>query len=112
MAESFVYRPGHPEANENGMVTRSRASRQSDNITGPQVISDTMPPTWHPCDGKIYESKKRFRDTTRAHGGLEVGNEKITPRTPQAETPDRVYQERVERAIYEIENPWARSSKQ
>lgn len=41
----------------------------------PVVHQDSMPATWHPCDGKIYESKSAFRRTTRAHGCDEVGNE-------------------------------------
>ncbi len=35
---------------------------------------DEMPPTKHPCDGKYYTSKARFRETTRAFGCEEVGD--------------------------------------
>jgi len=44
---------------------------------GPKLnyIEDTMEPTWHPCDGKYYTSKHKFRATTRAHGKTEVGND-------------------------------------
>lgn len=38
------------------------------------IIQDTMNPTWHPCDGQIYESKSAFRRNTKAHGCVEVGN--------------------------------------
>lgn len=38
-------------------------------------ISDEMPPTLHPCDGKYYTSKARFRAETRGHGKIEAGNE-------------------------------------
>lgn len=42
---------------------------------GPVVHQDTMNPTVHPCDGKLYESKSAFRSVTRAHGCYEIGNE-------------------------------------
>lgn len=83
---------------------RPRETRQ--NATG--VISDIMDPTWHPIDGKRYDSKAQFRQVTRAHGCVEVGNEKMTPRKPRAEIPDRVYREQIERSIYELQNPWAK----
>lgn len=41
-----------------------------------QIITDSMPDRlWHPCDGNYYDSKSRFREVTKAHGGIEVGNE-------------------------------------
>jgi hypothetical protein len=42
------------------------------------VISDEMPPTKHPITGEVLESKSRFRDITRAHGAVEVGNDKLS----------------------------------
>ena len=39
------------------------------------VIQDSMPATWHPCDGKTYDSKSEFRRVTAAHGGVELGND-------------------------------------
>lgn len=72
------------------------------------VISDTMADTWHPADGKHYDSKSKFRAVTKAHGCVEIGNEKFAPRKPVPETPIERYREQVQRAIYECENPWAR----
>lgn len=43
--------------------------------TRPYVITDEMPPTSHPCNGKFYTSKAKFRNETRAHGCVEVGTE-------------------------------------
>ena len=43
----------------------------------PYVITDSMPATVHPCDGRMYDSKSSFRTTTRAHGCTEVGNDNI-----------------------------------
>ena len=47
------------------------------------VIQDTMPPTWHPADGKVYESKSAFRQVTKAHGLVEFGNDIKTSDAPQ-----------------------------
>lgn len=51
---------------------------------GPAVIGDAMPPTRNMCDGKYYDSKAAFRQTTKAHGCVEVGNDTsiLKPRKP------------------------------
>jgi hypothetical protein len=46
----------------------------------PYVISDSMPPT-EQVDGKFYTSKREFRAVGRSLGLIEVGNEKIAPKT-------------------------------
>jgi hypothetical protein len=46
----------------------------------PYVISDTMPPT-EQVDGKFYTSKRQFRAVGKAHGLIEIGNEKQKPKT-------------------------------
>lgn len=43
--------------------------------SGHSVIGDSMPPTWHPATGEIIDSKSRFRQTTRAAGLVEFGND-------------------------------------
>ena len=45
----------------------------------PMVISDAMPPT-EQVDGRFYESKRQYRAVGRAHGLIEVGNEKLAPK--------------------------------
>lgn len=45
----------------------------------PYVISDTMEPTEH-VDGKFYTSKAAFRAVGRAHGLVEIGNERQKPK--------------------------------
>lgn len=53
------------------------------------VINDSMPPTEHMIDGRIYESKSAFRAVTKAHGCIEVGNEKLSKSfKPLDNTPD------------------------
>lgn len=34
------------------------------------------------ADGRYYTSKKHWRDHLKAHGKIEVGNEKVTPAPP------------------------------
>lgn len=65
MREIYVYRNGE-------VVPKG----ESEPYRGVHVISDTISGLWHPSDGKIYDSKSRFRSVTKAHGGIEVGNEK------------------------------------
>ena len=45
----------------------------------PYVISDTMDPV-EQVDGRFYSSKSAFRAVGKAHGLIEVGNEKIAPK--------------------------------
>ena len=99
-----VYKPGHPLANENGMVERHLVGY--DKNDAPFVISDTMDATRHMCDNKLYTSKSQFRATTRAHGCLEVGNESTTMLKPRKPVPlDRAKRaEDIKRSIYELRN--------
>lgn len=69
---TWVYRSGR-------LVPKHRAApRHSGPVRG--VISDTMDALIHPCTGKLMDSKSEFRKVTRAKGGTEVGNEKLTDR--------------------------------
>jgi hypothetical protein len=84
----YKYDPENPLASPNGMVTiddyyaylsfkGGMVDNRMFNGNEPVVlrfISDAMPPTRHPCNEKMYESKKRFRDETKARGCVEVGN--------------------------------------
>ena len=42
----------------------------------PMVISDTMDPV-EQVDGQFYTSKRQYRAVGRAHGLIEIGNEKL-----------------------------------
>lgn len=42
----------------------------------PHVRSDNMDPTRHMADGRVFTSKAKFRAHTRAHGCIEVGDQK------------------------------------
>lgn len=66
--DTFVMRNGE-------LVPKRLAEPLMPTERGPQVISDTMPAMVHPSNGKMYDSKSRFRAETRARGLVEVGNE-------------------------------------
>lgn len=102
----YVYRPGHPAANEYGMVDINIAGPKQGGNGATYVISDEMAPTKHMADGKTYTSKAKFREATRAAGCIEVGNESATmlkPRKPvQLDRGQRA--EAIKRAIHELRN--------
>lgn len=55
---------------------------------GFQIISDTMVPMRSMADGKMYDSKSRYRGDLKARGLIEVGNESMTQK-PVARPPVR-----------------------
>jgi hypothetical protein len=61
-------------------IERKRAKAARSNLPLPYVISDIMEPT-EQVDGKFYTSKRQFRAVGRALGLIEVGNEKLPPKT-------------------------------
>ena len=66
-----------------------KAVAKRSSLPSPFIASDTMEPVQHPCDGKFYSSKAKFRSITKAHGCIEVGNDPARLR-PKAKTkPDR-----------------------
>lgn len=85
---SYIHCPAHPNADNLGMVEagdywlwkyQNEPDNQMQDRHGNRIsfnfTSDTMPETRHMIDGKYYTSKKVFRDVTKAHGCIEVGNE-------------------------------------
>lgn len=55
----------------------------------PMIAGDTMEATQHPCDGRFYTSKARFRSETKAHGCVEMGNDPARLRMQDKPKPDR-----------------------
>ena len=43
----------------------------------PYIIRDTMDALQHPATGQMFDSKSQFRDVTRQHGLVEVGNDSL-----------------------------------
>ena len=58
------------------LVEKSKAPPKS----GVFVISDNLTPLRHPITGKLMDSKSQFRAVTRAHGCVEVGNDRQADR--------------------------------
>jgi hypothetical protein len=65
-------------------VQRVRLSAPRSDLPMPMVISDTMDPV-EQVDGKFYTSKRQYRAVGRAHDLVEVGNEKLPPKTRASE---------------------------
>ena len=67
---------------------------------------DEMAPTRHMANNRMYTSKKKFRDETKARGCIEIGNETSTmlkPRKPKL--PDRRQRrEDIKKSIWELKN--------
>lgn len=102
----LVYRPDHPWANENGMVDATQAGPKNSSNSATNVIRDEMDPTRHMADGKYYTSKAKFREATRAHGCIEVGNETETvlkPRKPASLNRDQRVRD-IRAAIEQLRN--------
>ena len=88
------------------LIEKEKASPLVGKAGAVQVISDTMPLTRHMADGNFYDSKKKFRDATKAAGCCEVGNETSTllkPRQPVKLDP-RARREAIHQAIHELRN--------
>lgn len=65
------------------------------------VITDEMPASKHPCNGLYYTSKSAFRQTTRQHGCVELGNEQIKPKEYDRRASKQKNVEAIKRAMYE-----------
>jgi hypothetical protein len=59
---------------------------QRSDLPFPSIISDEMDPV-EQVDGRFYTSKRRFRAVGREHGLIEVGNEKLQPKTRASADP-------------------------
>lgn len=78
-----VYRPKHPNANENGMVDIDIAGPKHVGGKAHYIQRDEMDATRHMANGKYYTSKHKFREATKAAGCIEVGNETETVMRPR-----------------------------
>lgn len=66
------------------LVNKDRAPPSMRHGAAPYVISDEMPETRHMANSKMYTSKAKFREATRANNCVEVGNDPaiLRPRKP------------------------------
>ena len=116
---SYVYKPECPLADNFGLVEKNEeywlwlASHTPDNrmMIGNQVQefrfnSDTMEPTRHMINSKYYTSKKKFRNETKAHGCIEVGDQThhLTKLREPKVMSRRERREDIKKALYEVRN--------
>ena len=92
--EVYVYR--------NGRLVPKHEAEPLAGHTGAYVISDTMDALRHPITGRLMDSKSQFRSVTRAHGCVEVGNERQrdTRRLSEFDKTSRIND--IRRAITEL----------
>jgi len=116
---SYLYNPDCPLADKGGMVEKNQEYYYWLSLTTPdnrmmkgnqvvefRFISDEMPATRHMCNGKLYTSKKKFRDETRARGCVEIGNEKehvLKPRKPR-KLDRKQRRDDIKRALWLVKN--------
>lgn len=91
----WVYRPGHPAANENGMVPKRLASPRVRSDDAPMVISDLPEYRAAAADkrtGKrpMIGGRRQHREFLRDNGYREVGNEIPAVRHEQMSRDERV----------------------
>lgn len=68
----------------------------------PYIIRDSMDYAIHPATGEMLDSKSKFREITRAHGLVEVGND--CPTSPTKPTLSRAERKRdIATAIEQLE---------
>lgn len=84
---TWVYRNGRLV--EKGGPLDIRAAVARSDLPVPHVISDGMNPVQHPCTGEYFVSKRAFRQTTRAHGCVEVGDDPVRLKPFKRPKPDR-----------------------
>lgn len=114
---SYIYAPTNPHADSNGFVEKEayymhKWANEPDNrmLVGNKpvklrFISDEMPPTIHMISGKLYTSKKKFRDETKARGCIEVGNDTTyTKPRKQVKLDKKQRRNDIKRALYEVRN--------
>jgi hypothetical protein len=92
-------------ANANGLVDSSIAGDK--NVTDPRfyVIGDAMSPLRHMGDGKMYDSKQRFREATKATGNVEIGNDSSLYKTRKPIPLSREKRrEDIRKTIYNLRN--------
>ena|SRR5882672_9607174 len=70
--------------------------------SAPYVIGDEMPLLKHMADGRMYSSKRKFRDATKAAGCVEIGNESVVTKRKPVELDRRQRREDIRRAISDL----------
>lgn len=73
---------------------RERSPRQPAERNSPYIISDEMPETLHPVNGKAYTSKSRYERAIKAHGYEPITMEENAREIERQSGPSEVVTER------------------
>jgi hypothetical protein len=93
----------------NGELVEKRPENSND---APYVISDEIPPLVNHADGRMYTSKHKFREATKAAGCVEIGNEEAVRRRKPVLMDRRQRREDIRRAISDLKEGRAPSIRQ
>lgn len=99
---TYVYRPTHPEADQFGFIEKTLDYLSTNSSA--YYIPDEMAPTAHMCSGKLFTSKKKFRNETKAYGCIEVGNDYSRKGKSMVKLDRRERRDHIKQAIYELKN--------
>lgn len=78
----YVWRDGQGWVERHKAKPLRRPGRSE--LSGPMVIRDFQEPVFSHADGRTYTSRKHWNDHLKAHGKVEVGNEKPKPKAPES----------------------------
>lgn len=84
--ETYVFDQATGELVDRDAYYSRKASAKRSNLSAPMVIGDCVE-VKSMVDGKVYTSKAALRQSYRARGYAEVGNEELKP--PPKPKPDR-----------------------
>ena len=74
MSERYLYRPGHPQADEFNFVRAEIAGPLMRNVKSVQVLSDVAPFV-SPIDKSVISSRSHLREHEKRHGVRQLGND-------------------------------------
>jgi len=93
--EVMVYRPNHPDANDNGMVPRDIAGPLPQANSAPMIMGDL--PVYRSVAADIATGqpaviggRRQHREFLARNGYVEVGNERVTPRREELSRAERI----------------------
>ena len=111
---TFVYRPGHPRANERGFVNANELGEETSSVAlNAPILSGRFYENVSATDGTDIGSRKKHREYMKAHG-LTIASdytntwkqaEKQREAVKQGRLPSKTRREAIARALYRIDKP-------
>ncbi len=87
--ETYVWCPEAKAVVEKWRAARYRGQNGAPTLLDSPFVLGVMAETKHPIDGRVYDSRERYNQVTRAHGATEIGKSELArlkERGPQPET--------------------------